>query len=58
MALKKCQEEEIEQTIQLNHALILMLTIIPNDDINYLMTTMVQIYKGGSCYEWIYTQIT
>ena len=27
-----------------------MLTIIPNDDINYLMTTMVQIYKGGSEY--------
>ena len=48
---KKCQEEEIEQTIQLNHAMILTLTIIPNDDVNYLMTTMVQIYKGGSCYE-------
>lgn len=48
---KKCQKEEIEQTIQLNHAMILMLTIIPNDDVNYLMTTMVQIYKGGSCYE-------
>lgn len=50
MVSKKCQEEEIEQTIQLNHAMILMLTIIPNDDVNYLMTTMVQIYKGGSCY--------
>ena len=58
MVSKKCQEEEIEQTIQLNHAMILMLTIIPNDDVNYLMTTMVQTYKGGSCYEWIYTQIT
>lgn len=42
---KRCQEEEIEQTIQSNPSMILTLTNIQNDDVNYLMTTMVQYIK-------------
>lgn len=41
---KRCQEE-IEQTIQSNPSMILTLTNIQNDDVNYLMTTMVQYIK-------------
>ena len=42
---KRCQEEEIEQTIQSNPSMILTLTNIQNDDVNYLMTTMIQYIK-------------
>ena len=42
---KSCQDEEIEQTIQSNPSMILTLTNIQNDDVNYLMTTMVQYIK-------------